>query len=69
MPEEIKDPAEYHDPGTAEITPHIDIAADDPGPIEIDVVMKGTDHYFGDLLAGFDAGDEDAGGGRGDAAR
>lgn len=69
MPEETKEPAEQPDSAAAENTPHIDIAADDPGPIEIDVVMKGTDHYFGDLLAGFDVGDEDAGGGRDDTAR
>ena len=70
MPEETKDPAEHNDPGTPEISSHIDIAADDPGPIEIDVVMKNTGRYLGDLLAGWehqphaDAGEHDDDAGR-----
>jgi hypothetical protein len=60
MPEETKEPAEHHDTGTPESTPRIDIAADDPGPIEIDVIMKSDDPAFGDLLAGCGVDDEDA---------
>jgi len=69
MPEETKEPAEHSDSGTTESTPRIDIAADDPGAIEIDVVMKNTNRYLGDLLAAYDVDDGDADGGRDDAAR
>jgi hypothetical protein len=69
MPEETKEPAEHSDSGTTESAPRIDIAADDPGPIEIDVVMKNTDRDLGDLLAGYDVDDADADGGRDDTAR
>ena len=69
MPEETKEPAEHSDSGTTESTPRIDIAADDPGAIEIDVVMKNTNRYLGDLLAGHDVDDADADGGRDDTAR
>jgi hypothetical protein len=69
MPEDTKEPAEHSDSGTTESTPRIDIAADDPGPIEIDVVMKNTNRYLGDLLAGYDVDDADADGGRDDTAR
>ena len=69
MPEETKEPAEHSDSGTTESTSRIDIAADDPGPIEIDVVMKNTNRLLGDLLAGYDVDDADADGGRDDTAR
>jgi hypothetical protein len=69
MPEETKEPAEHSDSGTTEANPRIDIAADDPGPIEIDVVMKNTSRDLGDLLAGYDVDDADADGGRDDTAR
>jgi len=52
LPEETKEPAEHNDLGTPQTSPHIDTAAGDPGPIEIDVVMKNSDRYLGDLLAG-----------------
>ena len=69
MPEETKEPAEHSDSGTTESTHRVDIAADDPGPIEIDVVMKNTNRDLGDLLAGYDVDDADADGGRDDTAR
>lgn len=54
MPQETQEPAESQDPGPTANTPGDDIAADDPGPIEIDFLMKGASPTFGDLLADWD---------------
>jgi len=69
MPDETDEPAERQDPGPAETPRGSDIAADDPGPIEIDFIMKGASPAFGDLLAGWDVHRGDAGGGQDDAAQ
>lgn len=69
MPQEREESSERQDPGPAEIPPGSDVVADDPGPIEIDFIMKGASSAIGDLLAGWDGHRRDADGGRDDAAR
>lgn len=60
MPSETEEPAERQDPDPAGPPPGGDVAFDDPGPIEIDFIMKGASPAFGDLLAGWDVhGDDD----------
>lgn len=58
MPDEKKEPGERPDPGPAEMPPGGDVAADDPGPIEIGIVMKSDVRVTG-LLAGYDPHDGD----------
>jgi hypothetical protein len=60
MPSEPEDPAEHGDPDPAGPPPGSDVVFDDPGPIEIDFLMKGAAPEFDDLLAGWDvqAGDD-----------
>jgi hypothetical protein len=69
MPYEIEEPAGRQDRGPAETAPDSDVVADDPGPIEIDFIMKGASPAFGDLLAGWDVHSRDADGGQDDAAQ
>ena len=69
MPEETQEPAERQDPGLAEIPPGSDVAGDDPGPIEIDFIMKGAPPAFGDLLAEWDMHRRNADSGQDDAAQ
>jgi hypothetical protein len=69
MPDETEEPADRPDPGPAETPPHGDVVDDDPGPIEIDFIMKGASPAFGDLLAGWDVRRRDADEGQDDTAQ
>jgi hypothetical protein len=69
MADETEEPGERQDPDPPEIPPDSDVSADDPGPIDIDFLMKGAPPAFGDLLARWDAHRADADGGPGDAAQ
>lgn len=69
MADETEEPGERQDPDLPEIPPGNDVSADDPGPIEIDFIMKSAPPAFGDLLAEWDAHREDADGGQDRAAR
>lgn len=69
MADETEEPGERQDPDLPEIPPGSDVSADDPGPIEIDFIMKSAPPAFGDLLAEWDAHREDADGGQDRAAR
>ena len=69
MPEETQSRPSARILGLAEIPPGSDVAADDPGPIEIDFIMKGAPPAFGDLLAEWDMHRRDADSGQDDAAQ
>ena len=69
MADETEEQSERQDPDPPEIPPGSDVSADDPGPIEIDFIMKSAPPAFGDLLDQWDAHRADADGGQGDAKR
>ena len=69
MPQETDGPAERQDPSPAETPPGGDVVANDPGPIEIDFIMKGAAPTFGDLLADWETHRRDADRGEDDIAR